>query len=230
MPRIPKPSSCGGCAGAEWLHPVPPLNKQLVRGGFSLNEGHGTSGVLIVGEALGANEDADGLPFRPGAQAGSLLERAFKRIGMTRDQFRITNICRCRPPHDHLADAPYEFDVIQHCRPNLARELETFKPRAILALGGTAARELIGMSGTKQGVSYIRGYVLPCVIPEARGVPVVSAFHPSFIRQGKQQYFSTLAHDLKLAVQVAKIGGEWTVLEREVEERVYKESDESIPF
>jgi uracil-DNA glycosylase len=206
MPRIPKPATCDGCLGAEWMHPVPPQNKTFVKGGFSIGEGHGTNGVLIVGEALGANEDADGLPFRPQAQSGSLLERAFKRSGYTRDQFHITNVVRCRPPHDHLADAPYEFYVIQHCRPNLIAELQSMKPRAILALGGTAARELTGLTGAKQGVSYTRGYAVPCILEAAKGTPVIPSFHPSFLRQGKIQYFGTLCHDLKKAVAIAKDG------------------------
>src|SRR5215472_3156374 len=121
MARLQKPSQCAGCTGIEWT-PSPHL-------GFSANEGHGTNGVLIVGEALGKTEEDEALPFRPTAQAGSLLERAFKRCGFSRDQFRLTNIVRCRPPNDWLADAPYEFEVIQHCRPYLVSELQSFKPR-----------------------------------------------------------------------------------------------------
>lgn len=204
MPRLLKPETCSGCRGEQWLHPTHLGSARLVRGGFSADEGHGTSGVLVVGEALGANEDADGLPFRSAAQAGSLLERAFKRCGFSRDQFRITNIVRCRPPHDHLAESSYEFDVIQHCRPNLLQSLASMKPRVILALGGTAARELTGMSGKKQTISYIRGYVLPCILPGFEGTPVVSTFHPSFLRQGKGQYFGTLCHDLQRAVAIAR--------------------------
>lgn len=120
--------------------------------------------------------------------------------------FRITNCIRCRPPHDHLAGASYEFDVIQHCRPNLIEELTRMKPKCILALGGTAARESTGLSGAKQGVSYIRGYVVPSILEGAVGTPVVSSFHPSFLRQGKIQYFGTLAHDLQRAVQIARDG------------------------
>jgi uracil-DNA glycosylase family 4 len=208
MPRIPKPPHCidTGCPGAEWVHPVPPLNRTFVKGGFSRGEGHGTNGVTCIGEALGATEDAEGLPFRPTAQAGSLLERAFKRLGYSRDQFRINNLVRCRPPHDHLAGAPYEDEVIHHCRPFLDEELSTFKPRCIVALGGTAARELTGLAGTKQGVSYIRGYPIPCILPSALGVPVIPTFHPSFLRQGKPQYFGVLCHDLQRAVQIARAG------------------------
>src|SRR5262249_52438872 len=113
MPRLVKPETCDRCLGREWSP------------WFSASEGHGTLGVLLVGEALGQHEEQDGLPFRPQAQAGSLLERAFKRLGYDRSQFRITNIVRCRPPNDYLSGAPYEFQVIQHCRQYLDDELRT---------------------------------------------------------------------------------------------------------
>lgn len=209
MPRLPKPRvHCEGCVGDTWVHPIPPLNRTFTapHTGFSQGEGHATNGVTCIGEALGQNEDADGLPFRPAAQAGSLLERAFKRLGYSREQFRINNIVRCRPPHDHLADAWYEAEVIRHCRPYLDDELTKFKPRCILALGGTAARELTGLTGAKQGVSFIRGYAVPSILPSALGVPVVSTFHPSFIRQGHAEMFGVLCHDINRAVQIARDG------------------------
>lgn len=221
MTRLAKPEGCRGCPGDDWQHPIVGTKRLTEpRTGFSASEGHGTNGVLVVGEALGANEDADGLPFRPQAQAGSLLDRVFKRLGYDRQQFRITNIVRCRPPNDFLADAPYEFQVIQHCRPYLLAEIASMKPRCILALGGTAFRELTGYEGTKEGISYVRGYVVPCVLEGWRRVPVVGAFHPSFLRQGKPEYFGNLCHDVMRAVEVARVGGEWhewkhAVMERE---------------
>lgn len=236
MARLPKPDGCRGCRGDDWVHPIVGTRQfTQPHTGFSNSEGHGTNGVLIVGEALGGNEDADGLPFRPHAQAGSLLERAFKRCGYSRDQFRITNIVRCRPPNDHLVDSSYEFDVIQHCRPYLLQELTSMKPRAILALGGTAARELTGLSGKAAGVSYTRGYVLPCCLPGWESVPVVPTYHPSFLRQGKPEYFGTVCADLKKAVEVARASGAWTEVVWEVQERDWRAeldrvADADIPF
>lgn len=230
MPRLPKPRQfCEGCIGDHWVHPIFNTKRlTLPQTGFSQDEGSGTNGVLVVGEALGQNEDADGLPFRPQAQAGSLLERAFKRCGLSRGQFRISNTIRCRPPHDILAGASYEFEVIQHCRPYLMRTLEEMKPRAILALGGTAFRELTGFEGKKQGISYTRGYVVPCVIKGWEHVPVLGTFHPSFLRQGKPTYFGVLCADILRAVEIARVGGAWTDLEFEIEERSYADFD--VPF
>jgi hypothetical protein len=117
--------------------------------------------------------------------------------------FRLTNIVRCRPPHDILSNTSYEFEVIQHCRPYLLDTLREKDWRCILALGGTAFRELTGYEGAKQGISYCRGYVLPCVIAGFEHVPVIGTFHPSFLRQGKPAYFGVLAHDIKRAVTIA---------------------------
>jgi uracil-DNA glycosylase len=87
---LQRPESCIGCA----------LNDKAT--GFSQPEGHGSIGVLMFGEALGESEARDGLPFRPYAQAGSLLERVIKISGFDRQQFRIFNMVNCRPPRDYL--------------------------------------------------------------------------------------------------------------------------------
>lgn len=237
MTRIVKPSSCENCIGHDWTRDLT---------GWINPEGHGTSGLMIVGEAGGKTEGNDGLPFRPYAVSGSLLERAFREWGTSRSQHRITNILHCSPPRDWLADAPYEFDVIQHCRPNLDREIESMKPKCILALGAIALRELTGMSGKYRGISYLRGYAIPllkevrvkvaphnccgegCFTCDGHGtvsrhlptnIPVISSFHPSFIRRGSEgessdmegkkgnmRLFGVLLHDLKVAMEIARIG------------------------
>jgi len=163
-------------------------------------------GYSYVLRRWGQNEDADGLPLRPQAQAGSLFERALKRCGYDRSMFRLTNIVRCRPPHDILTGASYEFEVIQHCRSYLLDTLREMSPRCILALGGTAFRELTGYEGTKQGISYTRGYVVPCILQGWEHVPVIGTFHPSFLRQGQMRMFGVLCYDIKLAVEVARTG------------------------
>jgi uracil-DNA glycosylase family 4 len=144
-----KPSSCDGC--------------QLQHRGtdFSQVEGTGSLGVMIVAEASGEMEARDQLPLRPYAPAGSLLERTFRRIGYSRQQFSLTNTLRCRPPNNWLSGAPWEFSALNHCRPNLDAAIGDRRPRAILALGDTALRELTGEAGEARGVSHLAGYVLP---------------------------------------------------------------------
>src|SRR6266478_1199189 len=82
-----KPSSCDLC-------PIKDHGSD-----FSAIEGTGSLGVLVVAEASGEMEARDGLPLRPYAPAGSVLERAFRRMGLDRKQFSLTNTLRCFPGH-----------------------------------------------------------------------------------------------------------------------------------
>ncbi len=187
---MPKPASCSKCVGANW------------GSDFTQIEGVGTLRVLIVGEASGGAEAADELPFRPYAESGSVLERCFRRCGYDRSQFRVTNILRCRPPHNQLEGEDYESAAISSCRTHLDEEIAAFKPRCILALGGIAAKTLTGYSGWKQGIQSIRGYILA----GPHGIPVVCSYHPAFLRRGKMAWLGALIRDLQLAVQVATHG------------------------
>jgi uracil-DNA glycosylase family 4 len=187
---LKKPSECAGC----------PLETQGL--GFSYPEGHGTLGVLMMGEALGENEARDGKPFRPYAQAGSLLERVIKMCGYDRMQFRLSNVIQCRPPRDFLDGALWELGAVNHCAVHRDRIVAEARPKVILALGGVPLRYLTAESGKNRSISYMRGYVLPC--SEWEGIPVVPSFHPSFIKRGKQNFINVLAHDIRKAVAIAQ--------------------------
>ncbi len=182
-----KPNSCSGCACES--HGTD----------YSAVEGTGSLGVMIVAEASGEMEARDQLPLRPYAPAGSLLERSFRRMGYDRKQFSLTNVLRCRPRNNWLAGAPWEFHALNKCRPNLDAAIAERRPRAILALGDTATRELTGEAGEARGVSHLGGYVLK----GPSGIPVIPTFHPSFIRRGKAAYQGIFARNLQRAVNVA---------------------------
>ena len=166
---------------------------------FSQPEGTGSLGVAVVAEASGDNEARDQLPLRPYAPSGGVLERTFRRMGLSREQFVLTNIIRCQPPRNFLVNAPWEYSAINHCRPNLDKVLADHKPRAIFALGDTALRELTGEAGEARTVSHLRGFV----IRGPNGVPVVPTYHPAFLRRGKMSYAGLFARDLQRAVNVA---------------------------
>lgn len=85
--RRARPKECVGC----------PLYS--IGSGFMEPEGTGTNGVMIVGEALGEQEARDGLPFRPSAPAGHVLETAIRNNGTDRQQYVLTNIVRCFASH-----------------------------------------------------------------------------------------------------------------------------------
>lgn len=182
-----KPPSCAGCpletSGTGW---VPSL------GGGSL---------LLVGEAPGESEAASGKPFV--GQAGWMLTRILERIGMDRETMGIHNCLSCRPPHNYLAGAPYEYQALAHCAPNLEHTIETLRPKAIVALGNIALRQLTGRSG----ISQLRGY--PLAGP--KGLWVIPTYHPSFLlpRAGQKdtaRLQAAVMLDLKKAEEIAKVG------------------------
>lgn len=178
-------------------------------------EGRGTAGVLVMGESLGESEEKDGLPFRPYAEAGSILERALYRAGVGRDSLTLTNLVWYRPPRNWLDGAPWEADAIRACKPFNDALVERVRPKCILALGGMAMRELTGLSGEKCGIGMTRGFVVPSVQYKSRGpladgewneafrgygewpglaqvpygepIPVVGSYHPSFLRRGSKE-------------------------------------------
>lgn len=163
-------------------------------------EGHGGLKVMLLGEAPGEAEAATGLPFRPSAPAGSVLEKAIKRAGWTRSQFWLFNIVDRRPPKNWLEGAPWEQEMLGFCEPRLRETIERLRPGAIVTLGGVATRELTGLSGEKRSVSYLRGYVLP----SRYGIPVIPSFHPAHLARGQSQLLGLLMRDLALAVAVAQ--------------------------
>lgn len=190
-PALQKPSSCEGCS----LHQIGK--------GFALPEGTGAIPLLIVGESLGWNEMVQGLPFRPDAQAGSLLERVFRRLRFDRKQFIISNLCMCKPPGDALANTNYEAFAINHCMTTqLDLLVKKYRPKCILALGSLPLKYLTGFGGRKQGIEQMRGYVLPC--SRYADTVVVGSYHPSFIRRGNSKLIGLLMLDVLKAVRVAK--------------------------
>lgn len=191
-PKYSHPVECRGCT----------LDTLGI--GFAVPEGRGSNGVLVLGESLGTNEAAQGLPFRPEAPAGSVLERAFRRCGFSREQFVIFNIINCKPPNNELNNASYEQDALEHCRVHLHRVIAQYKPRVILALGAIALRSLTGMSGNKQGLDHLRGYVLQA--PEFPGIHLIASYHPSGIVRGNWGVFPVLCRDIQYAVSIARDG------------------------
>ena len=190
-----KPQSCSGCAIESHGHD------------FSQIEGTGSNGIMVIGEASGKEEARECLPFRPYAPAGGVLERAFRRMSLKRNQFSITNCGRCRPRKDWLSDSPWEYAALRHCRPNLIAAIAEFRPRVIWTLGNLAMREVTGYSGVAremQSISHLTGYCLPTA-PDLSPtpIPVVPAFHTAYLRRGKMSHFGQLTRTLKRATNIA---------------------------
>lgn len=138
--------------------------------------GNPEASLCFVGEAPGADEDAQGLPFV--GRAGQLLDRMIQAMGLdpAKDVY-VCNIIKCRPPGNRRP----EPEEIEACIPYLHEQIAVTKPKVIVALGNTAVAALLG---TKLGITKVRG-----AWKLYRGsVPVMPTYHPSYlIRPSAQQ-------------------------------------------
>jgi DNA polymerase len=109
--------------------------KQIVFG-----TGDAQAKLMFIGEGPGADEDEQGLPFV--GRAGQLLNNMIVAMGLKREQVYIANIVKCRPPGNRTP----ERDECDTCSPFLMRQIRVVQPKVIVALGATAAKNLLGMN------------------------------------------------------------------------------------
>jgi DNA polymerase len=149
---------------------------------------------LFVGEAPGAEEDAQGEPFV--GQAGRLLDNMLQALGLVRGaDVYIANVLKCRPPNNRTP-APAE---IATCRPFLDRQIALLGPRIIVALGKSAANTLLESDAT---IGSLRGRV-----HAYRGVPLVVTYHPAYLLRTLHDKAKAW-EDLVLARRTLQAGGE----------------------
>jgi uracil-DNA glycosylase family 4 len=130
--------------------------------------GNPNADLMFVGEAPGADEDQQGEPFV--GRAGQLLTKIIEAIGLSRSDVYIANVIKCRPP----ANRNPESDEVATCEPFLFRQIDTIRPKVIVALGTFAAHALLK---TDAPISRIRGHV-----HEFRGgTKLIPTFHPAFL-------------------------------------------------
>jgi uracil-DNA glycosylase family 4 len=187
---LTKPIECIGC----------PLEN--IGRGFSIPEGIGSIPLLICGESLGYNEMLEGLPFRPNAQAGSILHRVINRARINRNSLAFWNMCGCQPPGDKLSGTYYEYSAINHCRIHFDRVIARYNPKIILALGGLPFKHLTGLSGHKLNITDIRGYVFQST--RYPNCLVIGSLHPSYIRRNNIHLMPLLMQDLLKAMYIAQ--------------------------
>jgi DNA polymerase len=139
------------------------------RSNVVFGSGNADAELMFVGEAPGAEEDRQGLPFV--GRAGALLAELLEGIGMSREQVWITNVLRCRPPGNRDPQ-PIE---IESCQPYTQRQVELIEPRVIATLGNFATKLL---TGSRVGISRVRG--TPQIREIAgRTVFLMPLFHPA---------------------------------------------------
>jgi uracil-DNA glycosylase family 4 len=147
-----------------------PLGK--TRNKFVFGVGDPNSDVMLIGEAPGADEDAQGEPFV--GRAGKLLNDILKAINFEREEVYIANIIKCRPPGNRNP-LPEEMEK---CIPYLYKQIELIKPKIILCLGLVAASELLK---TKLTLGRLRGSVF-----EYGNIKVMVTYHPSALLRNPQ--------------------------------------------
>ena len=130
-------------------------------------DGNRKARLMFVGEAPGADEDAQARPFV--GRAGQLLTKIIEAIGLKREEVLIGNVNRCRPPGNR-APTPEEASM---CKPFLLREIAAARPEVIVVLGNTAMKNLLG---TREGITRVRGQ-----FQNYKGIKVMPTFHPAYL-------------------------------------------------
>ena len=137
------------------------------------NDGNPEAGLMLVGEAPGADEDRLGKPF-VGA-SGQLLDRMLASIGIDRTKCLITNILPWRPPGNRT---PTDAEV-QTCLPFMHRQIALVRPRHLVLVGGLSTKAL---TGNPAGITRMRGKWLQLPIPGLPDpVPTLPTFHPAYL-------------------------------------------------
>lgn len=138
--------------------------------------------LMFVGEGPGADEDAQGEPFV--GRAGQLLNNMIKAMGLRREDVYIANIVKCRPPGNRTPE-PDECDT---CSPFLMRQIAAIKPKVIVALGATAAKNLLAMNSS---LGELRGHwydFKPASSdPAWPGAQLAVTYHPAYLLRDPRQ-------------------------------------------
>src|SRR5258706_8659985 len=142
-----------------------PLGQTRIK--FVFGTGNTHAEVMFIGEAPGADEDAQGEPFV--GRAGQLLNKIIEAIGMKREEVYICNILKCRPPNNR-DPLPSEMET---CSPYLLKQIDLIKPKFIVCLGRISAQWLLRTSET---LSALRGRT-----HELRGATLIVTYNPAAI-------------------------------------------------
>ena len=151
--------------------------KQIV---FGVGNPHAE--LMFVGEGPGADEDTQGEPFV--GRAGQLLNNMIKAMGLRREDVYIANIVKCRPPGNRTP----EPDECETCSPFLMRQISVIKPKVLVALGATAAKNLLAMNSS---LGDLRGrwfdFKPPASDPSWPGAHLAVTYHPAYLLRDPRQ-------------------------------------------
>ncbi len=160
--------------------------------------------ILFIGEAPGANEDKQGLPFC--GMSGKILNELLTSANLQREDIFITNTVLCRPPNNRNPAK----DEIENCRERLNKLIEIMRPKVIVTIGNFATERILG----KNGIKSMRGKV-HSVIFDGQEIKVVPVIHPaSYLYSGRNPQmlkemkvdFKTISSLIMLQKQQKQLG------------------------
>ncbi|MBF0237677.1 MAG: uracil-DNA glycosylase [SAR324 cluster bacterium] len=155
---------------------------------FVFGSGHVSPVILFLGEAPGADEDTQGLPFV--GKAGQLLTKMIQVMGIDRPDVYIANVVKCRPPGNRVPAS----DEIAQCFPIIRRQIELLNPKVIVTLGNVPTHALIPDA---PGITLARGSVL-----RYQNWNVIPTFHPSYLLRTPSA-MELVWDDLKKVIELA---------------------------
>ena len=135
--------------------------------------GNPDADLMFIGEAPGADEDAQGEPFV--GRAGQLLTRIIETMGFARSDVYIANILKCRPdmPRGVSGNRPPTPVEMQTCRPYLIEQINIIEPKVVVALGAVAVE---GLLGTRSSMRELRGRW-----HSYNNTPLMITYHPAYL-------------------------------------------------
>jgi len=150
---------------------------------FVFGVGDSKAEVMLIGEAPGADEDAQGEPFV--GKAGQLLNKILTAVNLKREEVYICNILKCRPPNNRDPE-PSEMES---CTPYLYKQIELIKPKFIICLGRIAGQWLLQTSET---LTALRGK-----IHDFNGIKLIVTYHPAALLRNPNWKYPTW-EDMKM--------------------------------
>ncbi len=150
---------------------------------FVFGVGNSKAEVMLIGEAPGADEDAQGEPFV--GKAGQLLNKILAAVNFKREDVYICNILKCRPPNNRDP----ESSEMKSCTPYLYKQIEIIKPKFIICLGRIAGQWLLQTSAT---LTALRGK-----IHDFNGIKLIVTYHPAALLRNPNWKYPTW-EDMKM--------------------------------
>lgn len=156
-------------------------------------DGNPKADVMLIGEAPGADEDEQGLPFV--GQSGQLLNKIFCAIGLPRDKLYIANILPWRPPGNRTPTN----EEIAMCQPFIEQHIHLIKPKLLVFLGGVSAKTLLK---TTDGITKLRGRFHGYRTCQGEVIPAFATYHPAYLLRSPGQKAQVWQDMLKIKLHL----------------------------